>query len=93
MTLVSCVMAQITCGSLYLNMASFFPVYADGKFNAGSGELETESGNDSDQVITVTQISFCIVAFELACLIASPIHAKTISLMGRKNAILIGFAI
>ena len=31
--LFACIMGQITCGSLYLNMASFFPVYVDKKFN------------------------------------------------------------
>lgn len=38
-------------------------------------------------------ISYIIVSFDLAQMISSFIHAKTISKMGRKNAILIGFAI
>jgi MFS family permease len=78
-------------------MASFFPVYADGKYNVAASNseltLDEDQTDEHAAVISTLEISFCIVAFELACLIASPIHAKTISLMGRKNAILIGFAV
>ena len=33
MILIACVMGAMSCGGLYLNMASFFPIYVDGKFN------------------------------------------------------------
>lgn len=79
-------------------MASFFPVYADLKYNHGilkpsKADVKNLVDDDHPKVITTLQISFCIVSFELACILAGPIHAKTISLMGRKNAILIGFCI
>ena len=39
------------------------------------------------------EVSLCIVSFDMACLLSTVIHSKTISWMGRKNALLIGFGV
>lgn len=57
-------------------------MFVDDKFNKVN----------KDAVGTV-QISYCIIAFDIASFFCYFIHGKTISLMGRKNAILIGLAI
>ena len=64
-----------------MNMASFFPVYADLKFNS-----------ETKQVSTLA-ISLCIVAFEIAAMSSTYVHSKTIHLMGRRNALMIGLFI
>lgn len=45
------------------------------------------------QLVTTMEISLVIASFDLACLLSTFLHAKTIIMMGRKNAILIGFAV
>ena len=84
---LACILGQITCGSLYLNMASFFPVYVDDKYNKPLKALGKKP------VISTFEISLCIVGLELAVMLCTFIHPRTISLMGRKNAIMIGFAV
>ena len=74
---------MLTCGSLYLNMAPFFPVFVEGKFNADSPTDEIDS----------LMISLCISAFMTAQLVCVFIHARTISIMGRKRATLVGFGV
>ena len=68
-------------------MASFFPVYVDDKYNYPLKQL------GKPKVISTFEISLCIVGLELAVMVCTFIHPRTISLMGRKNAILIGFAV
>lgn len=66
--------AMVVCGTLYLSIASFFPLYVQKNFSE----------------INITMISICMSSFEFAGVICGPIHAVTMSKMGRKNAIIIG---
>ena len=70
---------QVVCGTQYLNVTSFFPLF-----------VKTNYGDD---VISTTMVSICMCCFELAGVLCSPIHSKTISVIGRKNALTIGFII
>ena len=72
-----------------MNMASFFPVFVMNKFNK---HIKLNETHFVKQISTV-QISLCIVSFELACVLSTFVHSKTIHLMGRKNAVMIGFII
>lgn len=45
------------------------------------------------QLVSTMEISLVLVSFDLACLISYFIHSRTVSKMGRKNAIMIGFII
>ena len=74
---------MIAVAMIYLGMASFFPLYVHAKFNE----------NGQNELISATMISLCISAFMTAQLFCVFIHAKTISLMGRKRALLIAFAV
>ena len=68
-------------------MASFFPVYVDDKYN------KPLRAQGLPRTVSTFEISLCIVGLELAVMMCTFIHPRTISLMGRKNAILIGFAV
>jgi predicted MFS family arabinose efflux permease len=75
--MVYCILtSMVVCGTLYLSITSFYPLYTDGKYGK--------------KISTVT-ISFTLVCFNLAGVVCTPIHAITIGKMGRKNALLIGF--
>lgn len=78
---VACILGMFSCGSLYLAMESFFPVYVDETFNR-----DVES-------ISVIEIAMCMTFFQVACMLFAPVHAKTISWIGRKRAIIIGFTV
>lgn len=71
--------STIICGTLYLNISSFYPLYVERTFG-----LET---------INSTMIAVAIAMFEFAGFVSNPIHAHTISKVGRKNSILIGLVI
>jgi MFS family permease len=68
----------LSCGTAYLNVSSFYPLFVN------------ENYKDK---INSTIVSVCLAAFELAGCLFTPIHGYTISKIGRKNAILIGFAL
>ena len=78
MTLVALVLAVLASSMLYLNLATFLPLFVVKKF-----------GNQ----VTSVEVSYCIIAFELSTAVSSFIHARTIVMIGRKNAIFIGFVI
>lgn len=63
---------------MYLNVLSFVPNYVKKHY----GEF-----------ISVTMISICLSSFQLAAILSTKIHQLTISKMGRKNSILLGFLI
>jgi MFS family permease len=72
-----CIFASmLACGTLYLNITSFFPLFVQKRFG--------------DQINTVV-IAITLTSFNFAGVVCSPIHAVTISKMGRKNALMIGF--
>ena len=68
--------SMLVCGTLYLNIASFYPVFVD------------ENYGDS---INQTMVACALCCFQFAGVCCTPIHAFTISKMGRKNAMMIGF--
>lgn len=61
--------------TLYLNVGAFFPLYVDSNYKG---------------YINTTMVSIILCAFEVSAVLSTPIHAITISKMGRKNAMLIG---
>jgi MFS family permease len=71
--------STIICGTLYLNISSFYPLYVERTFG-----LDT---------INSTMIAVAIAMFEFGGFVSNPIHAHTISKVGRKNSILIGLTI
>lgn len=74
--IVICGIISLTVVStLYLNVGAFFPLYVDMKF-----------GNR----INTTMVAIILCAFEVSAVLSTPIHAITISKMGRKNAMIIG---
>lgn len=72
-----CIFASmLACGTLYLNITSFFPLF-----------VQTQFGTHINTVV----IAITLSSFNFAGVVCSPIHAVTISKMGRKNALIIGF--
>lgn len=67
---------MLVCGTLYLNISSFYPVFVNKKYG--------------DKINTI-QIAMALACFNLAGVVCAPVHAITIRMMGRKNAILVGF--
>ena len=67
---------MLVCGTLYLNISSFYPLYVNVKYK---GKIST------------VMIACTLCCFNLAGVVCTPIHAITISRMGRKNALLVGF--
>jgi MFS family permease len=65
------------CGTIYLNIISFFPLYARENF---------------PEKISLTMVSVCLSTFELAGVITSPINAIMISKIGRKTSLILGFS-
>jgi Na+/melibiose symporter-like transporter len=61
--------------TLYLNVGAFFPLYVDQQFK---GKINS------------TMVAIILCAFEVSAVLCTPIHAITISKMGRKNAMLVG---
>lgn len=76
--LVCVIASNFICGTLYLNITSFYPLYCE---------------NNYKDYINTTMIAVAMSSFELSGVIFSPLHAATVSVMGRKNAILIGMMI
>ena len=68
--------SMLVCGTLYLNISSFYPLYVSVTYG--------------DQISTVL-IACTLCCFNLAGVVCTPIHAITIGKMGRKNALLVGF--
>lgn len=64
------------CGTMILNVASFYPLY-----------VETHYPEEISSVMVASALS----CFQVAGVIFTPIHSITISKMGRKNSIIIGF--
>lgn len=74
--MIMCIIAtQFTCGTLYLNIVSFYPLFVDTHYR---------------DAISTFKVSVAMSAFQFAGVICTPIHAITISKMGRKNAMIIG---
>ena len=68
----------MVCGTLYLNIASFFPTYVTDHYGSN---------------INTTMVSICIAIFNVGGIIGTIIHPKYLSIIGRKNCLLIGFVI
>lgn len=76
--LVVCLaMGEVTVGCLYLNMISFFPLFATEKY-----------GKDH---ISATMISFAIIALELSGLLTTPLYNYLAAKFGRKTALMNGW--
>lgn len=58
-----------------MNVGAFFPLYVDSNYKG---------------YINTTMVSIILAAFEVSAVLSTPIHAITISKMGRKNAMLVG---
>ena len=71
--------SMLCCGTVYLNVMSFFPLYVKDNF-----------GEDK---ISSTMVSVAMSSFEFAGIITAPINASLISKIGRKTSIVIGFVI
>jgi hypothetical protein len=71
----SILFTNMVCGTLYLNIVSFYPLYAEKMF---------------PDYMTSTLVAVAMNTFELAGVVSTPIHAVSISKIGRKNSILIG---
>ena len=96
--LIVLLMSCVAAGSMYATMAAFLPIFVLERYNSYiplniSGHKMGLHKHHYIQQVDTTMISYIIVSFDLSQMISSFIHAKTISKMGRKNAILIGFAI
>jgi MFS family permease len=63
---------------LYLNVGAFYPLFVEKNYNDD---------------INSTLVAIVLSSLEFAGVVFSPIHAITISKMGRKNAIIIGLLI
>ena len=74
--LMAMLLGQVACGTQYYNIVAFFPLFV--------------SDNYADH-IDQTMVSLCLSAFQVAAVIFPKVHAITIHMMGRKNAILFGF--
>ena len=61
--------------TLYLNVGAFFPLYVDDNYKG---------------YINTTMVSIILCAFEVSAVLSTPVHAVTISKMGRKNAMIVG---
>ena len=72
------VISSFSCGLLYANVTSFLPVFAADKYEGH---------------VTATQYSIIISLFNVGGVLGSPIHAITISKIGRKTSLGIGFII
>ena len=72
--IITILAAMVVCGTLYLSIGAFFPLYVQQNFSE----------------INITMISICMSCFEAAGVLCGPIHAVTMSKMGRKNSIIIG---
>ena len=66
---------QMVCGILFLNIVIFYPLFVDDNYSANIGPAA---------------VSIVLGSFQFAGVICNPIHSRTISKMGRKNAIIIG---
>lgn len=78
MILASIIQSNIIDATLYLNIVSFFPLYANFKFG---------------DKISTGEIAVAVTAFEFAGILLTPIIIKIISKIGRKNCILISHMI
>jgi MFS family permease len=72
-------LCQVVCGTQYLNVSSFFPLFV--------------KANYGEEVISTTMVSLCMCSFEFAGVIMSPINSRSLSIIGRKNALTLGFTI
>ena len=72
--IVSCLVQRIVCGTLYLSVTSFFPLYVGIHFPE----------------INATLISICMTAFEFSGCLFGPFHPVTMTKIGRKNSIIYG---
>lgn len=73
--IVCLLVCQATCGTLYLNIVSFYPLFVDDHYS---------------KYINTMMVSVALATFNFAGVVCTPIHAVTISRMGRKNAIVVG---
>jgi MFS family permease len=69
-------MSMVVCGTLYLNILSFFPLYVDKRFN---GAIPTQT------------IAFMLCSFNAAGVLFSPCNYYFIRKYGRKNSLMFGF--
>jgi len=68
--------SMLVCGTLYLNVSAFYPVYTVNKYG--------------DKINTF-DIACALCCFNFAGVVCSPIHGFTINKMGRKNSMIVGF--
>ena len=78
--LVAVLFGQIVCGTLYLNISSFYPLYV-------------ENIHEFDANIDATMVAVALCAFEVAGILCTPLIPKILGYFGRKYAIMLGFGL
>ena len=71
-------LGQMTCGTQYYNIIAFLPLFVSKHYG---------------DTINASMVSCALCAFQVAAVIFPKVHAVTIHRMGRKNAIILGFAV
>lgn len=90
--LIACYINAMSSGTLYLNIATFMPLFIKEKF--GHNELTEELSLTERPIhmISAFEVSLIIVAFELAFILAPCFTVPMLTKFGRRNCILIGLA-
>ena len=68
------IQSNAICATMFLNITSFYPLYAQQTFG---------------KQMTTTKIAIAMSAFELSGIIASPFVPSLLAKIGRKNAVLV----
>ena len=76
--LIAVLISNMICGTMILNIASFYPLYVEQIYGLN---------------ISSFMVGLALGAFQVAGILCTPIHAVTISKMGRKNSIVFGFTL
>lgn len=88
--MIACYIGGASCGSLYLNIATFMPLFVDKKFAEAT---LTMSLHDPIHRISAFEVSLIIVAFEIAFMLAPCFTVPMLAKFGRKGCIIIGLSI
>ena len=86
--LIACYINAMSSGTLYLNIATFMPLFIKDKF----GHSELSLSERPIHMISAFEVSLIIVAFELAFILAPCFTVTMLTKYGRRNCILIGLA-
>ena len=73
--IVVILLSEIMCTMIIVNIQSFYPLYVTQRFG---------------QYISPSMVAIAMSCFEVAGVLFTPVHAYSISKMGRKNSMIIG---